>query len=306
MFLNFLQNKIKTSLFMYALVSTMTIPSMAASFEVQPLPNEVKSRMIEIGIWKPGCPVDIDRLRLVQFTHYDFFDQQQKGQIVVLDAVAERVAAIFRTLYQHKFPISQAKTIDEYWGQDKLSMAANNTSAFNYRPIAGKTLLSVHSYGVAIDVNPIQNPCLEPKTITDPEEVLIAVQPAEGQGYLNRTNVRSGMSEQILDASTGVRVVELFQQNGFYVWGGKWNDPVDWQHFQPSRAAAEWLAFMSPKDAKKLFELYITNPTLLNEAAVRTFDFKSLYEKDPQRFMQAICTQKIMEMNPQDAYNNML
>ena len=61
---------------MYALVSTMAIPSMAASFKVQPLPNEVKFRMIEIGIRKPGCPVDIDRLRLVQFTHYDFFDQQ--------------------------------------------------------------------------------------------------------------------------------------------------------------------------------------------------------------------------------------
>lgn len=47
MFSNFLQNKIKASLCMYALVSTMAIPSMAASFEVQPLPNEVKSRIIE-------------------------------------------------------------------------------------------------------------------------------------------------------------------------------------------------------------------------------------------------------------------
>jgi len=210
--------------------------------------------------------------------------------------------AIFSTLYQHKFPMHQAKTIDEYVGQDRLSMAANNTSAFNYRPIAGKTLLSVHSYGVAIDLNPVQNPCLEPKTITDPEEVFIAVQPAAGQGYLNRINVRSGMAEEVLDPSTGMRVIELFQQNGFYVWGGRRNDPVDWQHFQPSRAMAEWLAFMSPKDATELFELYITSPTLLNDADVRAFDFKSLYEKDPRGFMEAIYTKKIMEMKPEDAY----
>jgi len=63
----------------------MTIPLMAASFEVQPLPNELKSRMIEVGIWKPGCPVEIDRLRLVQFIHYDFLGKQQQGQIVVLE-----------------------------------------------------------------------------------------------------------------------------------------------------------------------------------------------------------------------------
>lgn len=288
---------------MLALAATSGISAMAASFEVQPLPPEYKSRMLEIGIWKTGCPVDIDRLRLVKFSHYDFLGKPQKGEIVVLEAVAERTMGIFKTLFQHKFPIAQAKTIDEYLGQDKPSMAANNSSAFNYRPIAGKTLLSVHSYGVAIDVNPIQNPCLEPKTITDPEEVMIPVQPAEGQNYLNRTNVRPGMAEQVLDEATGMRVVELFQQNGFHVWGGKWNDPVDWQHFQPSRATAEWLAFMSPKDATKLFELYIKSPTLLNDAAVRSFDFKSLYEKSPERFMQAMYTQKIMELTPADAYS---
>lgn len=286
-----------------ALVSAVVAPATATSFEVQPLPNSLKSRMVDAGIWKPGCPVGIDRLRLVQFTHYDFSGQEQEGQIVVLDAVAERVVDIFKALHHYKFPIAQAKTMEEYLGQDKLAMAANNTSAFNYRPIAGKTLLSVHSYGVAIDVNPVQNPCIEPRTITDPEEILLPVQPAEGQRFLNRTNVRSGMAEQILDTETGLRVVELFQQNGFYVWGGQWNDPVDWQHFQPSRAAAEWLAFMSPEDATAFFAMYIRSPALLNDAAVRNLDFKALYNKAPQRFMQAISGQDILKMASQDAYN---
>ncbi|MBA3239563.1 MAG: M15 family metallopeptidase [Parachlamydiaceae bacterium] len=304
---HFAQGSMKKKLWvmMLSLTSIITFPLIASSFEIQPLPIALKTRMIEVETWKPSCPVEIDRLRLVQFTHYDFSGHQQQGQMVVLEAVAERVLNIFKALHHYQFPIAQAKTMEEYLGQDKPSMAANNSSAFNYRPVAGKTFLSVHSYGVAIDINPIQNPCLEPKTIIDSEEVLIPVQPAEGQGYLNRTNVRAGMVEQVLEPIRGLRVVELFKQNGFYVWGGKWNDPVDWQHFQPSRAAAEWLAFMSPEDAKIMFEIYISKPALLNDAAIRTFDFKTLYSRDPQRFMQALHSPKFLEMSPQEAYNSL-
>ena len=282
------------------------IPLAANTFEIQPLPNELKSRMMDLNIWKADCPIDIDRLRLVEFTHFDFFGEERQGQLVVLEAVAERVMTIFKTLHQYKFPISQAKTIDEYGGHDKPSMAANNSTAFNYRPIAGKTLISVHSYGVAIDINPIQNPCIELQEITDREEVLVSVQPAEGQGYLNRTNVRLGMAEQILDKGTGMRVVDLFFQNGFHVWGGKWNYPVDWQHFQPSRGMAEWLGFMSPVDAIETFELYITNSTLLDDADVRSLDFKSLYEKNSKSFMQILITQNLMGKPAKDAYISMI
>lgn len=287
----------------FAILCSIIFTSPVYTFEVQHLSDTLKTEMIETGVWKPGCPVEIDRLRLVKFVHYDFVGDEKQGQIIVLEAVAERVMQIFKTLHQHKFPIAQAKTMDEYFGLDKPSMAANNTSAFNYRPIAGKTFLSVHSYGVAIDVNPIQNPCIELKEMSNPEEVWVAVQPAGGQGYLNRTNVRSGMVEQVIDETTGLRVVDLYNQNGFYVWGGKWNDPVDWQHFQPSRAAAEWLGFMRPEHATDLFELYIPNPKLLNDATVRSFDFKSLYEKNPQRFMLIINSDKFMNLSPKDAYD---
>lgn len=270
------------------------------------LPESLKAKMIEVGVWKPGCPVDVDRLRLVQFTHFDFSGKEQQGEIVVLEAIVKRTVHVFETLHRYKFPIAQAKTIEKYNGMDKPSMAANNTSAFNYRVIAGKTFLSVHSYGVAIDVNPVQNPCIEQRTIpagSDGEEILLPVQPAAGQAYLNRTNVRPGMVEQQLDASTGLRVVELFKQNGFHVWGGGWNDPVDWQHFQPSRATAEWLAFMTPKDGTLLFEQYIANPTLLNDPKVRDFDFKALYTKDPEQFMNALQSTDFWKMSPQLAYD---
>lgn len=259
--------------------------------------------MVKTGTWKEGCPVGIDRLRLIKFSHYDFSGEVQQGEIVVLDVVAVRVASIFETLFQYKFPIALAKTIDHYQGNDKPSMAANNTSAFNYRPIANKTLLSVHSYGVAIDVNPVQNPCIAPQTIIDDEEVLVPIQPAKGQEYLNRTKIRPGMVEQSLDASIGLTVVELFKQHGFHVWGGTWNDPVDWQHFQPSRGTAEWLAFMIPDDAGLLFDLYIAQPSLLNNPNVRDFDFKMLYEKDRSRFMEVIQNPEFWKLLPEEAFN---
>lgn len=279
--------------------------SLNASTEILPIPIDLKTQMIEIGTWRPDCPVGIDRLRLIKFMHYDFSGDQKKGEIVVLEAVAARVAKVFESLYQYKFPIAQAKTIEHFQGLDQPSMASNNTSAFNYRPIAGKTIPSLHSYGVAIDINPIQNPSIEPQTIVDRLEIYIPVHPAEGQGYLNRTNIRPGMVEQSLDTAIGLRVVELFKLNGFYVWGGTWNDPVDWQHFQPSRAASEWLAFMTPDDATLLFELYIEHPTLLNNPKVRDFDFKILYEKNRLDFMNALQNPDFWKMLPEEAYNSL-
>ena len=285
----------------YILISCL---SLEAAFEVNisPLPLEFKAQMIEMGTWKPGCPIGMERLRLVKFSYRDFSDNEREGEIVVLDAVAERVAHIFRVLYQHHFPIAQAKTIEHYQGSDKRSMAANNTSAFNFRPIAGKTLLSVHSYGVAIDVNPVQNPCIEQQTVSHPEEIYLPVQPAEGQAYLNRTKLRLGMVEKELDEVSGLNVVKVFVQNGFYVWGGNWDNPIDWQHFQPSRATAEWLAFMEPEDASLLFELYIAQPTLLNHPDVRDFDFQALYEKNREQFMSILQTPGFLGKSPEDAY----
>ncbi len=160
---------------MTCILATSLGASTIPGFEILPLPTTLKTQMTDMGTWKPECPVDIDRLRLVKFMHYDFSGDQKHGEIVVLEAIATRVVNIFQALHGYHFPIAQAKTMEHYQGLDKPSMAANNTSAFLYRSIAGKTLLSVHSYGVAIDVNPIQNPCIEPQTIVDPEEVRLPV-----------------------------------------------------------------------------------------------------------------------------------
>lgn len=283
---------------------TLTLSS-ENSCRIASLPQELKQQMVERGTWRAECPVGIDRLRLVSFLHCDFSGKTKQGEIVVLEAVAKRIALIFHKLYECRFPIAQSKTMEYFNGLDRPAMAANNTSAFNFRAIAGKTLLSVHSYGVAVDINPVQNPCVEPKVILDQEEIFVSVQPAEGQAYLNRTNIRPGMVEQSLDEAAGFSVVELFKQNGFHIWGGKWNDPVDWQHFQPSRAVAEWLAFMSPDDAELLFELYTERPTLLNNPKIREFDFRSVYEQDRMRFMNAVQNPDFWSFLPEEAFHHL-
>lgn len=199
------------------------------------------------AIWKPYCPVPLERLRKVQVSYLGFEGvPYHDGEIVVLDAVAEHVGRIFAALYEQDFPIASIRPIEMFDGDDEASMAANNSSAFNCRAVAGTTMLSMHSYGLAIDVNPAQNPYLVRQ-----EGALLRVFPPQGLEYLNRINQRHGMVEP---------VVEIFRQYGFTVWGGQWNDPLDWHHFQPPRSVAELLAVMTPEHATAFFAQFAAKP----------------------------------------------
>ena len=139
----------------------MTVFSTPLWANVTPLSPSQCQAMIGKGVMSTKAPVQCDRLRNVTFKHYTFDGKTATGKLVVLDAVAPHVERIFDELYQQGFPIAQAKPIEYYAGNDVKSMDANNTSAFNYRPIAGKSSLSLHAYGVAIDINPLQNPFVE-------------------------------------------------------------------------------------------------------------------------------------------------
>jgi hypothetical protein len=119
--------------------------------------------------------------------------------------------------------------------------------------------------------------------------------PAAGSAYMNRTNIRPGMSETIIN---------VFAQNGFSVWGGKWNTSIDWHHFQTSRPMAQLLAVMSYNDGCVLFKLYTKTPQMLNAIDSNNNQFVGLYEKNPGKFMQ--CLQKlpeILKLTPEQAYS---
>jgi hypothetical protein len=140
--------------------------------------------------------------------------------------MAKNYIDIFKELFAVQFPIDKIKTIEQYHGDDIASMEDNNSSSFNYRKIAGTDKLSIHSYGLAIDINPVQNPMISINNQTHSIEVY----PKQGVNFLNRNNVRPGMLEPIVD---------IFKKHGLDVWGGSWNNPIDYHHFQVEKELAE-------------------------------------------------------------------
>ena len=122
--------------------------------------------------------------------------------------------AALRTLWEERFPIASMRLVDDFGGDDAASMAANNTSAFNCRRVAGSTSWSQHAYGRAVDVNPVQNPWVSGST----------VDPRAGAAFADRRRVRPGM------LVSGAPAVRAFEVRG-WGWGGRWSSVKDYQHF---------------------------------------------------------------------------
>jgi hypothetical protein len=162
-----------------------------------------------------GCPVGPDRLRALYMKYWGFDHHRHTGKMIVNANVVNAVLAVFRRLYVERFPIRRMETVDVYGANDRASMAADNTSAFNCRPVAGSNppRWSAHAYGEAIDINTIENPYVQGSYVSPPA----------GSAYLDRGNHRPGM------AFYGGSVVNAFASVGWQ-WGGRWNDP-DYQHF---------------------------------------------------------------------------
>ena len=192
------------------------------NFSINNLHPDLAQDMINNHYLTKDCPVKINRLKLLTVSHYNFDSQISVGQIMVLDKISQAVLDIFKELFLLKFPIYSIKLLNEFNGSDELSMAANNSSCFNFRPIAGTKILSMHSYGLAIDINPMQNPFIVIKN----NSKKVTVFPQQATKFLNRYNQRNGMVEPI---------VGIFKKHGFSEWGGEWNSPIDYHHFQISR-----------------------------------------------------------------------
>lgn len=166
--------------------------------------------------WREGCPVGAEGLRLINLSRVGFDGRVHRGELIVADSVATEVARIFADLYFDRFPIERMETVEKYDADDDLSMEANNTSAFNCRPITGGTAWSNHSYGRAIDINPVQNPYISRSG---------TVYPPNGAPYVDRTRTDPGLIHA--DDHT----VRAFERHG-WDWGGYWTAPIDYQHFE--------------------------------------------------------------------------
>ena len=165
--------------------------------------------------------VKLSDLRYVQVLHYGFDGKVKEGELIVNKKIAKKTVKVFYALYQKKYRIERMRLIDDYGANDEKSMAANNTSAFNYRVISGTTKLSNHSYGMAIDINPRINPYI----------TKYGIAPANSKVYRNRNVATCRGKYRDYMIHRGDEVYRIFKKNGFS-WGGDWKYSKDYQHFE--------------------------------------------------------------------------
>lgn len=203
-----------------ALAMALAVPAAAAErfrATVAPVPAKQRAAMTP-SVWRPGCPVGFADLRLVTATHWNFRGRAQTGRLVVHRDVAPKMVTVLRRLFAARFPVRRMIPIEAYGGSDFASIEADNTSAFNCRAATGSRRWSEHAYGRAIDVNPIENPYVEPGG---------RVYHTASRPYVDRSRPRLGMAVE------GDVVVRAFDAAGFG-WGGRWQGTKDYQHFSVS------------------------------------------------------------------------
>lgn len=196
-----------------------------ANASVTPVPDSEWLAIVSAGVWHPGCPVGQDQLRRVSVNFRGFDNRVHRGALIVHTDTASSVARIFTRLFTVGFPIRRMVPIEAYRGDDNASMAADNTSAFNCRRASqanAPVALSPHANGRAIDVNPYENPWVDPRCNCfrpDTKYAGDAKHPRSGRGVITK----------------GGAVWQAFTAEG-WIWQD--NSTADYQHFDtgyPSR-----------------------------------------------------------------------
>ena len=189
-------------------------------FHVQKLPPRVQTLLTERA-WRPGCPVPLSGLRLVTVSIWGFDGKERLGQLVVHRDAAVPFTSVFRQLYRQRFPIRHMQLTDIYGPKSAWPADGDVTGAFFCRqsvpsPCTGGTASgrwSNHAYGLAVDVNPVENPYVGCGMTRDPA----------ARKYLDRSRLRKGMVTPA--------VVSAFRSIG-WGWGGAWTGQTkDYMHF---------------------------------------------------------------------------
>ena len=98
-------------------------------------------------------------------------------------------------------------------GRLRMTTPPGSTAETPWRP--GPPHWSMHAYGLAIDVDTVENPYIQPGQPIDPPS---------SAAYANRSDIRPGM------AYPGGVLVSAFSFIG-WGWGGNWTGSPDYQHF---------------------------------------------------------------------------
>lgn len=183
-------------------------------FVSRPVPEAVKTRMQGKSM-PEKTTINYAELRYLTVFHYDYEGHIRKGEIICNKSVAKELLLIFRALFSKAYPINSIRLVDDFDADDESSMQANNTSCFNYRTVALSKTLSKHALGLAIDINPLENPYVKGSFI----------QPCTATNYVDR---KKDFPHKIDEYDF---CKEVFESYGFQ-WGGHWRSVKDYQHFE--------------------------------------------------------------------------
>lgn len=172
------------------------------------------------GVHRDAPDWILERQAVVEVCYRGFDGKVHQGQIVVDRGLVEDVKAVFQAALRANVPMASVIPVshERFGWSDDRSMAANNTSGFNYRPVTGGKRLSRHALGWAVDINPLQNPYIRGQTVLPPG----ADYDPDRPGTLTESSP----------------VVRTFLRLG-WTWGGHWKSLKDYQHFEapPGHAA---------------------------------------------------------------------
>lgn len=200
-------------------------------------------------LFKKGKSLIDNDIVKIEISFINFEGMYDKGILEVHKDVKDEVVKIFNEIKEIGFPIFKMETVDKYDFDDEKSVVANNSSAYNFRFVSGTTKLSDHAIGLAIDINPKQNPWVHPSALNKFPYV-----PGE-KGTIEK----------------GDQVVKIFEKYG-WSWGGNWRNP-DYQHFFKG-------GDVNKRIKNKLYDdLGIDNPYLQSQPKGRIDRFKDFVKK---------------------------
>ena len=205
------------------LLTTLSSGLLLAQFNynISPITPEVKERMVQANSWRPTCPVPLVDLRYINVNHLNFEGETVLGEIIVHKDVADDVVNIFAELYEMGYPIREMRLVSDFNADDWASIEADNTSAFNCRPVSGKkNKWSKHAYGKAIDINPLENPYVSKRGHISHKASL---------KYRRRIHKINTPEDRAILLKNDL-ATKIFKKYG-WKWGGEWRTIKDYQHF---------------------------------------------------------------------------
>jgi hypothetical protein len=191
------------------------------SASIKPLPAPVRAELKAGGFWHQGCPVPLAGLRVLTVTYRGFDGRSHTGQLIVNQSAAAPLARVFERLYALRFPIHHMSIADVYGPVRSRPADGDPSGSFECRQAVpspcsggnGTGSWSMHAYGLAVDLNPVENPYVGCGQSRDPA----------AQSYRDRSRHRPGMVTPA--------VVKAFRSVG-WGWGGSWSGSTkDYMHF---------------------------------------------------------------------------